>query len=192
MSSVIAFENETLTPYVQMTCCAMLETLTLYTVDSTGDRVQKTNCQNHECFKLQIVELFLNHTKVMLGNSINSISIDDNNIKIDNSLLLENSKTTLVLALLGRASLPEKLKQSHISLEYNTALDTLSVKDSTCTTDKTIYSTIIIASIALLLFFIATNIVNSQKENHVDQEVFVDAQAPAFRTTNMQFLRMKL
>jgi len=188
--SLKAFENKTLTPYVQISCCAMLSTLTEYTVDSTGDRVHESNCKNHECFKLQIVDLFVNHTRVMLGDFV---STDDNYIKIENTSLLENSKTTLVLALLGRASLPEKkIKQAHVSLEYNTALDTLSVKDSTCATDKTIYSTIIIASIALLLFFIATNIVNSQHENHA-ANVIVDATTlKTIKPTNMQFLRMRL
>ncbi len=190
MSSVKAFENETLTPYVQISCCEMLDTLTQYTVDSTGDRVHES-CQNHECFKLQIVNLFVNHTRVMLGNSISAISIDDNHIKIDKSSLLENSKTTLVLALLGRASLPEKLRESHTSLEYNKALNILSVKNSTCTTDKTIYSTIIIASISLLLFFIATNLVNSQQENHNIVDAAVSVDAAAIRTGKMQFLRMK-
>ena len=132
----------------------------------------------------------------MLGDTIN---IDENYIEIENSSLLANTKTTLVLALLGRASLPEKLKETHISLEYNKALDVLSVKDSTCTTDKTIYSTIIIASIALLLFFIATNIVNNDQQNHEDHNKKFDpviksafkSQVNLRNTENMQFLRMK-
>ena len=43
-----------------------------------------------------------------------------------------------------------------MSLEYDDALDTLSVRDSFCATDKTIYSTIVVASISLIVFYIAT------------------------------------
>jgi hypothetical protein len=69
----------------------------------------------------------------------------------------------LVLALLGRASLPENLRQEHMSLKYDAALDVLSVRDSSCITDKTIYSTIVLASISLLVFFIACQVVESEK-----------------------------
>ena len=136
MSSVESFENQSIIesnqtnfqstnctenqilPPVRITCCAMLSTLTQYTVDRTGDRVHENNCQNHDCLKLQIVKLFVNHTRSTLGDPISINIVDQKYIEIENNALLKNSQTTLVLALLDRASLPEKLRETHISLEY--------------------------------------------------------------------------
>jgi len=132
----------------------------------------------------------------MLGDHIPINIVDQEYIEIDSNALLMNSKTTLVLALLGRASLPEKLRETHVSLEYVEALDVLSVRDSTCTTDKTIYSTIIIASIALLLFFIATNLVDKEQQKEQVQTRVTgfksgfDSQLTLQNTENLHFLRM--
>jgi hypothetical protein len=185
--------SETTTDFVSITCCDMLKTLTKYTVQSTGDSVE-SGCQDNECLKLQIVQLFMNHTKNQLGG-IAGMVIDTPYIKVSHEALKVHSKTILVLALLGQASLPEKLRDEHISLEYNQALDVLLVKDSTCTTDKTIYSTIIIASIALLLFFIATNIIQSEQRMHSTQQKMENpaafgSHANIGQGANMHFLRL--
>jgi len=185
--------SETTTDFVSITCCDMLQTLTSYTVQSTGDSVG-SGCQNDECLKLQIVKLFMNHTKSLLGGAAGMV-IDTPYINVSREALKVHSKTILVLALLGQASLPEKLRDEHISLKYNQALDVLQVKDSTCTTDKTIYSTIIIASIALLLFFIATNIIESEQRMHSTQQKTENAtdfkpQANIGQGANMHFLRL--
>jgi hypothetical protein len=141
--------------------------------------------------KLQIVQLFVNHTQKLLGNG--ETSFDQAYIKVSRNALLYNSPTILVLALLGQASIPEKLRDQSLSLEYNQASDVLFVKDSTCTTDKTIYSTIIIASIALLLFFIATTIIQSEQRMHSTQQnqaIAAPFKAKMQHVSNMHFLRM--
>lgn len=181
--------------YVQIDCCEMLRDLFIYTVQSTGDKVAERRCQDNvqECLTLQVVQLFINHTRSML-NSPSSVRVSDH-IEIMSSVLLKDTQKMLVLALLGRASLPENLREEHTSLEYNKALDVLSVRDSFCSTDKTIYSTVVVASISLLIFFIACQVVETEKRKQAGTQSvhFVDSivsNKTDFRAGNMRFLRM--
>jgi len=68
-----------------------------------------------------------------------------------------------VLAFLGRAVYHQEIIKGSslrdLSLEYDHSTDTLRIRDSLCTTDKSIYSAIIGASIALLIFFIANQVI---------------------------------
>jgi hypothetical protein len=187
--------------FVSIDCCQMLYALTTYTVQSTGDKVDLALCLNHECLTLQVVQLFINHTRSMLdpsssfgSSNTESVRTSGTHIEIMSSALLQDTRTMLVLALLGRASLPENLREEHISLEYNHALDKLTRRDAFCSTDKTIYSTIVIASISLLVFFIASQIV--QAESHKQPETqcfnFTDAVVSNKTQAKMRFLRMNV
>jgi hypothetical protein len=199
-------ENITSNPelIVRMDCCEMLYEITSYTVQSTGDKVERSRCLGQECLTLQVVQLFINHTRSILdsastfGNT-DSVRVTDTHIEITQHVLLKNTQTMLVLALLGRASLPENLRQEHMSLKYDAALDVLSVRDSSCSTDKTIYSTIVLASISLLVFFIACQVVESEKRkqagtqslNFVKPGVnFVNTASSTKTAENIKFFRM--
>ena len=59
-----------------------------------------------------------------------------------------------------------------LSLEYDHSTDTLRIRDSLCTTDKSIYSAIIGASIALLIFFITNQVIadNASKQDGPNQD----------------------
>jgi len=125
--------------WVRIDCCQMLGVLTTYTVQSTGDKVDLGSCRSNECLELQVVQLFVNHTRSMLDSSssfgssnIESVRTSATHIEIMSSVLLQDTRKMLVLALLGRASLPENLREEHISLEYNDDLDILSRRDSFC------------------------------------------------------------
>jgi hypothetical protein len=53
-------------------------------------------------------------------------------------------------------------KLQEMSLEYEHSTDKLSIRDSACATDKTVYRTIVVAFITLLIFFIASQVVTTQ------------------------------
>ena len=173
-------ETNTTQEYVHIDCCQMLCVLKSYTVQSTGDKCDLQSlqsCLSHECLTLQVVQLFINHTRSMLDSS---------------SSLGSSKRKMLVLALLGRAALPSALLEEHMSIEYNDALDVLSQRDSHCSTDKTIYSTIVIASISLLVFFIATQVVESEtrKQTETRSAPCADAIVSTKTQANMRLLRM--
>jgi hypothetical protein len=168
-------ETDTSQDSISIDCCDLYDLLTSYTVQTTGDKVDKSVCLHDECLTLKLIQLFVNHTRSMLDEKlpssskhIVSVRTTATHIEIMRSAFLQETKKVLVLALLGRASLPDNLRHQHISLEYDTGLDTLSVRDSACAIDKTIYSTIVVASISLLVFFIATQVV--EDDNRKNQE----------------------
>ena len=187
--------------FVQIDCCKMLDALFDYTVQSTGDKVNLGSCNSTHCLTLQVVQLFINHTRSILDSSSSvspsSVRVSESatHIEIMSSVLLQDTQKMLVLALLGRDSLPENLREEHTSLEYNAALDVLSMRDSSCSTDKTIYSTIVVASISLLIFFFACQVVETETRNQAGTQSvhFVDSivsNKTDGRAGNMRFLRM--
>jgi hypothetical protein len=189
----VAQETNVTQDLVSIDCCEMLAVLTTYTVQSTRDKVGKNSCDSHKCLSLQVVQLFINHTRSMLDLS-SSVQTSSTHIQIMQHVLSQHTERMLVLALLGRESLPDNLREEHMSLEYNAALDVLSVRDSLCSTDKTIYSTIVVASILLLVFFIACQVVETEKRKQAGtQRVhFTDAIVSTKKAVNMGFLRMNV
>jgi hypothetical protein len=127
-----------------------------------------------------------------------SVRTTETHIEIMHSVVLKlkqkHAQKALVLTLLGRASLPDNLREEHMSLEYRFALDTLSVRDSFCATDKTIYITIVVASISLQVFFIATQVVEAEKRKNQETKNLqhIDAVATDKTNANMSFLRMRV
>jgi ABC-type dipeptide/oligopeptide/nickel transport system permease component len=68
-------------------------------------------------------------------------------------------------------------KLQEMSLEYEHSTDKLSIRDSACATDKTVYRTIVVAFITLLIFFIASQVVtdDASKQNSVTGQKVVQA-----------------
>jgi len=167
-----ALDYNTQTPattqtFFSINCCDIVNKLTYYAGTDSGDK----GCPPDQCSSLQVVQLFVNHTKSMLSPSTeiddSTVQINTTHILINNESLQKHSATLLVLALLGAASLPEDKKQQRVALQYDRALDIYSVKNSDCTTDKTVYSTIILASITILIFFVACQVVEHENQKHL-------------------------
>jgi hypothetical protein len=153
--------------FLSIDCCDIVDKLTFYAVKDSGDK----GCPRDKCSRLQVVQLFVNHTKSMLSLSTeiddSTVQINTTHILINNESLEKHSATLLVLALLGAASLPEDKKQQRVALQYDKPLDIYSVKNSDCSTDKTVYSTIILASITILIFFVACQVVEHENQKYL-------------------------
>jgi hypothetical protein len=99
------------------------------------------------------------------------VQSSDENIHINTEILANHYDDLLVLAFLGRAVYHQEIIKGSslrdLSLEYDHSTDTLRIRDSLCTTDKSIYSAIIGASIALLIFFITNQVIadNASKQD---------------------------
>jgi len=158
--------------YIRIACCDVLELLSKYLLRSTGDLIQIDNCKEQErkCLSLKLIETFVNHSRVLM-NSTAGIHRDDTHIVISKQTMLQNTAKIVVLAFLG-GSVPTEngLIDAHLTLEYDNTLEKISVRDSTCAINKTIYSTIVLASIVLVVFFIAIQVIQMQKkkESHED------------------------
>jgi hypothetical protein len=155
------------TKFVEFNCCALLQTLTDYMVQSTGDKVQEKNTEM--CCDLKLIQLFKLHTNSMLQidsgerNDEKSFTEHKTKIMISKAALENAYEDLLVLAFLGRAVANDN-DMEDISLEYEHSTEKLSIRDSACATDKTIYTTIVVASISLLIFFIASQVVTEESK----------------------------
>ena len=104
------------------------------------------------------------------------VQSSDENIHINTEILANHYDDLLVLAFLGRAVYHQEIIKGSslrdLSLEYDHSTDTLRIRDSLCTTDKSIYSAIIGASIALLIFFITNQVIadNASKQDGPNQD----------------------
>ena len=215
VSYAVAQEANT-TELFSIQCCEMLKVLTIYMVPSTGDKVDDKVDESklHECCTLKLVQLFVNHTRSMLDRTDSVTSVANQHvetvrisklkthIEIIRSVLSDNAQAVLVFAFLGRAvAIEQGLRDEYMSLEYNILTDTLSVRDSACSIDKTIYSTMVVASIALLVFFIATQVVETEKRHSLEathtresvlKPTFVDAVIGGNSSKNLLRMRMHL
>jgi hypothetical protein len=110
------------------------------------------------------------------SNTPTIVQASDENIIINTENLAKHYDDVLVLAFLGRAVYHQEIIKGSslrdLSLEYDHSTDTLRIRDSLCTTDKSIYSAIIGASIALLIFFITNQVIadNASKQDGPNQD----------------------
>jgi hypothetical protein len=123
------------------------------------------------CHQLKLINSFITHTNSMLQSDTfpEIVQSSDNLIQINTEILPTHYTDLLVLAFLGRSVYYDRTLRD-LSMEYEQGTDTLRIRESSCNTDKSIYSTIIGASIALLIFFIASQVVIDDTSEEVDQQ----------------------
>jgi hypothetical protein len=105
-------------------------------------------CQSHSVYDEEL------SVSTFASKHIESMCTTSSHIEIMHSAFLEKTQKVLVFVLLGQTSLPDNLCQEHMSLEYYTGLDELSVQNSVYIIDKIIYNTIVVLSISLLVFLV--------------------------------------
>lgn len=152
-------------------CCVLLEHLTRHLVRSGADKVKEQSCMESACHQLKLINSFITHTNSMLQSDTfpEIVQSSDNLIQINTEILPNHYTDLLVLAFLGRSVYYDRTLRD-LSMEYEQGTDTLRIRESSCNTDKSIYSTIIGASIALLIFFIASQVVIDDTSEEVDQQ----------------------
>ena len=189
--------NLTSNDKVSIRCCDLLEKLGKYTIHASGDQVPIDLCKKKEekCVTLNLIQLFLKQKNAFLKNSNTGTAVQTSNteIVIDNNIILDNALDLLVFSFLGLSVATQQgLFDQHMSLEYDSILDKLTVRDSACLVNKTVYSTIVMASIALVVFFIVMQIIEEQKTEHLKIEVRenVDSGSGNNTTTKPQEMRM--
>ena len=133
---------------------------------------------------LKLIDIFVNHSRVLL-NSTSVVYKDDTHIIISRNVMLQKTASLVVLAFLG-GSVPTEhgLLDEHLSLEYDSTLD--KIRDSACAVNKTTYSTIVLASIALVVFFIAMQVIEVDKRKEMPDSELQGTTRSAFTSSNAQ------
>jgi len=180
--------QETVEHFEKIGCCDVLDVLSRYLLRSTGDKIEFGKCKEQErrCLSLKLIDIFVNHSRVLL-NSTSGVYKDDKHIMISRNVITQNTASLVVLAFLG-GSVPTEngLLDQHLSLEYDSTLDKMSVRDSACLVNKTTYSTIVLACIALVVFFIAMQVIQVEKRKEMKESELQSTTRAPLASSNAQ------
>ena len=151
---------------LKIKCCDVWRFLSDLTIEFTGSSF---DCVDNACEDLHLVRRFVSESNVMLGVKDLSlpqpISYVDDTLLIDTTLITTNEMTkTMALAFVGRFITVDGLALDHkINLVYdNQNPQRLTVDRPACEYSKHIYNTMVLASVVLLIFFIAMQMIEKE------------------------------
>jgi hypothetical protein len=169
-----------------VSCCSVFQALTQFTVERTGSSLTDTACRADErqCMDLKLIGVFLKQSRTILGTGNIKISTEHNFIQfiLENDLNHSEAHVIdlLAWAFIGRIiALPtttNDVNGQSVVLQYDAQGDHLTIKRDSCHVHKTLYNTMVLGSVTLLIFFISAMVV--EKKRHEKQEQ-VSTKTPA-------------
>ena len=146
-------------------CCQIWELMNQYTIEKSGAKFDMKSCLqvDTQCFATKLVSNFVEQTQYLIGAA--DFQIDKTSITvISNFDSSQNILHLLVTSYIGRAVSQNKNEaNSEFQLMYDVNQNELSVKRSACEFSQGIYSTMVIASICILIFLISMQILEQNK-----------------------------
>ena len=160
-------------------CCDIWAALQQFTVEKTGSQIALAHCkQQVRCSDLKLVEVFVQQSRVLLSPAAVQY-VDAHRIQIN----LTDTKPQKLLNLLALAFVGRQISVSDIDvgsqvqLIYDIQTDRFNVNRPVCQYSKGIYNSMVLASVVLLIFFIAMQIIEQAKAQQT-QEQQKQKQAP--------------
>lgn len=149
----------------QFSCCEIWEMMDKFTTEKSGGifNINLCNQSPMQCLETKLIANFLEQTKVLAGST---------NLQVENQIItitmhtfpVENFMQALVWAYIGRAVTQQNDNtEAQFKLVYDVNKNELSVKRSACEFSKSIYSSMVIASICILIFLISMQILEQYK-----------------------------
>ena len=161
-------------------CCDIWAALQQFTVEKTGSQIALAHCkQQVRCSDLKLVEVFVQQSRVLLSPAAVQY-VDAHRIQIN----LTDTKPQKLLNLLALAFVGRQISVSDIDvgsqvqLIYDIQTDRFNVNRPACQYSKGIYNSMVLASVVLLIFFIAMQIIEQAKSQQT-QEQQEQKQSPA-------------
>ena len=153
-------------------CCNIWAALQQFTVEKTGSQITLAHCQQQvRCSDLKLVEVFVQQSRVMLSPTAVQY-VDAHRIQIN----LTDTKPQKLLNLLALAFVGRQISVSDIDvgsqvqLIYDIQTDRFSVNRPACEYSKGIYNSMVLASVVLLIFFIAMQIIEQAKSQQTQDQ----------------------
>jgi hypothetical protein len=140
---------------VLVDCCTVVKTL--YKYMAVDDQYLPCTTGDVQCPSLRLVQLFMQHTSTTL-NPLRPALVRGSDIVF---FMPTDSGLTplLVFAFFGRSVSPADEEDMDMWLSYDTKLNKIRFEDSTCDFDRNVYTTLVLSTLALLMFFIAVSLV---------------------------------
>ena len=140
---------------VTIDCCTLVKIL--YRYMSVDDKYLPCAPMDARCPSLRLIQLFMQHTSTTL-NSGNPAIVRDSNlvftVPTDDSLA-----QMLVFAFFGRSVSPADESDTAMWLSYDAKLNKIRFEESECELNRNVYTTLILASLVLLMFFVAISVI---------------------------------
>jgi hypothetical protein len=111
---------------------------------------------DERCTSLRLVQLFMQHTSTTLNQQQALVRGSDLVFHVPTDVALA---PLLVFAFFGRSVSPADETDMDMWLSYDTKLNKIRFEDSTCDLNRNVYTTLVLASLVLLMFFIAVQVV---------------------------------
>jgi len=145
-----------------VSCCRAFEALAAMTVERSGSRLPVEACRagGRKCMDLKLIREFVEQSRALLGRD--RVQTEDAALRIMLPADSESALELLAWAFLGRVVAlpsPSAAGQQKVLLEYDIHRNSMHVKRDSCEYDKSLYSAMVLASVAILVFFISMTVV---------------------------------
>jgi hypothetical protein len=128
--------------------------------------------------ELKLIREFVEQSRALLGRD--RVQTEDAALRITLPADAESALELLAWAFLGRVVAlpsPSAAGQQKVLLEYDIHRNSMHVKRDSCEFDKNLHTGMVLASVALLVFFIAMTVVERAGAPHAAEEAARPAQA---------------
>jgi hypothetical protein len=132
------------------------------TVERSGSSLPVDACRagGRRCMDLKLIREFVEQSRALLGRD--RVQTEDAALRITLPADAESALELLAWAFLGRVVAlpsPSAAGQQKVLLEYDIHRNSMHVKRDSCEFDKGLHSAMVLASVALLVFFISMTVV---------------------------------
>lgn len=174
---------------VTVSCCHLLAQLHAHLLTTSADSITYDNCVSHTklCFSYKLIKHFIRQTKPLMDpyNTMPTNGLTTNDTHVTFSFSQPNVDVTSlsIFAFLGRSVATDTdMRNSELWMQYDIEKDKLYFGESACNFNKDVYTTLILASIVLLIFFVAVQVSHDEAEQRKPEPLTVkSAAALAFK-----------
>jgi hypothetical protein len=160
-----------------VSCCSVVKALTQFTVERTGSSLPDMACRaaERQCMELKLISVFIKQSRAIFGKG--NIKTEHNSIQFILENDVDHSEAhvidLLAWAFIGRIiALPNSndVNGQSVVLQYDAQGDHLTIKRDSCHVNKTLYNTMVLGSVTLLIFFISAMVVEKKRHEKKDHE----------------------
>ena len=150
-----------------VSCCSLWRALNEFTIEKTG--TQLGACTNNiHCQDMKIIHKIIGQIEVIVGKE--NMKLTNNYLNITLACdIQDNTVQLLALSVIGRVI--SKDTQGPVQLVYDTQYDKLTINRPTCEYSKSIYNSIVLASVVLLIFFIGMQVIEQDSKTTTPKPV---------------------
>jgi hypothetical protein len=158
-----------------VSCCAVFESMTKFTVERTGSYLQADTCRASEtkCMDLKLIHEFIEQSRVIMGRHNVEAFAGSSVIRFTLQSDMDTASVVglLAWAFLGRiVSSREQSNKQTVLLQYDIHQNRLLIQRDSCEINKGLYSAMILASVTLLIFFISMMVSDSVRHKMEKQK----------------------